>query len=232
MHLTVLCTKGSGAFGKHFARVQKSRGAQNARQVMPSLGSQKTFKSNYKLAHLRKLSIHMKTYIALLRGINVGGQNKIKMAELVKVLESMGLETVRTYIQSGNVVFQSVVPSSADLASQISAAIQESHGFQPKTLVLGLPEIKKAIENNPFPQAKDEPKTLHCFFLAQEPPHPNFEILESLKRGSESYQLVERFFYLYAPEGIGRSKLAARAEKALGSRSRPEIGGRSVKSMR
>lgn len=158
----------------------------------------------------------MKTYIALLRGINVGGKNKIKMAELAKLLESIGLEAVKTYIQSGNIVFQSVEQNSSEIASQISAAIQNSHGFSPRTLVLGLKEFEKAIENNPFPEAEGEPKALHFYFLEQEAPNPNFEVLEGIKRESESYKLVEKVFYLHAPEGIGRSKLAARAEKALG----------------
>lgn len=158
----------------------------------------------------------MRTYIALLRGINVGGKNKIKMAELAKILESIGLEAVKTYIQSGNIVFQSAEQNSSEIASQIRAAIQNRHGFSPKTLVLGLPEFRKAIENNPFPEAEEEPKALHFYFLAQEALNPNFEVLESIKRESESYKLVDKVFYLYAPEGIGRSKLAARAEKALG----------------
>ena len=158
----------------------------------------------------------METYIALLRGINVGGKNKIKMAELAKVLESIGLENIKTYIQSGNAVFKSGVENPIELARRISAGIEKSHGFYPKTLVLGLKGFEKAIENNPFTEAEGEPKALHFYFLEQEAPNPNFEELESIKLESESYKLVEKVFYLHAPEGIGRSKLAASVEKVLG----------------
>ena len=158
----------------------------------------------------------MKKYIALLRGINVGGKNKIKMAELVKILESIGLENIRTYIQSGNIIFECVERDYDEIALEISQAVHDRHGFRPTTLVLGLKEFAEAIKNNPFPEAENEPQTLHFYFLEQAPQNPNIAALENIKRESECYKLVGKVFYLYAPEGIGRSKLAAKVENALG----------------
>jgi uncharacterized protein (DUF1697 family) len=158
----------------------------------------------------------MNTYIALLRGINVGGANILPMRELVEVLDSLGLQKVQTYIQSGNVVFQSEVAEPEDLASQIKEAINHSHGFAPQVLVLQRQELERAVAANPFPEAAAVPKTLHFYFLASVPPQPDLETLESIKRDSERFELLGRVFYLHAPDGIGRSKLVARIEKALG----------------
>lgn len=158
----------------------------------------------------------MRTYIALLRGINVGGKNKIPMSELVKSLEGLGFQHIRTYIQSGNVVFQSAAPQKTEIAGQIIQAIQKSHGFAPSTLVVSLAEFKKAIDNNPFGEAVSEPKSLHLYFLETEPPTPDLETLEEIKQARERFQLTGKIFYLHAPDGIGRSKLATRVEKALG----------------
>jgi uncharacterized protein (DUF1697 family) len=158
----------------------------------------------------------MEKYIGLLRGINVGGKNKIKMVELIKILKGIGLENIRTYIQSGNIVFQCVERDYDEIALEISQAICDSYGFSPITLVLGLKEFSEAIKNNPFPEAENEPKALHFYFLEQVPQNPNIAALENIKRESECYKLVGKVFYLYAPEGIGRSKLAAKVENALG----------------
>jgi len=160
----------------------------------------------------------MKSYIALFRGINVGGRNKLPMRELVGALEALGLHKVRTYIQSGNVVFQSEEQSLDDISERISTAINESHGFSPYVLILTLEEFENALTANPYPEATPEPKTLHLYFLAAAPENPDLEKLEGLKLENERYSLLGKVFYLYAPDGIGRSKLAARVEKALGVR--------------
>ena len=158
----------------------------------------------------------MNTFIALLRGINVGGNNILPMRNLVELLESLGLSQVKTYIQSGNVVFQSESKNSAELANQISTAIGKSFGFMPQVMILEMKVFQEAITSNPFPEGESEPKTLHLFFLADVPQNPDLEMLESLKSNSEQFMLTNSVFYLYAPDGIGRSKLAAKVEKALG----------------
>lgn len=158
----------------------------------------------------------MKTYIALFRGINVGGNNVLPMKELVPILESIGALNVRTYIQSGNAIFQSQETNASLLSNKISAAIKRSRDFEPQVLLLELEEMENAIKSNPFPEAESEPKTLHMHFLASVPKNVDFDDLESIKSDRERFVLKDGVFYLHAPDGIGRSKLAANAEKLLG----------------
>lgn len=159
----------------------------------------------------------MNTYIVLLRGINVGGRRtSLPMRELVEVLEGLGLQNVRTYIQSGNVIFQHEDNHLYALPQNISTAILESHGFAPEVMLLGLDELENAVAANPYPEAEAAPKSLHLFFLKSAPKHPDVHALEAIRRDSERYTLKDKVLYLHTPEGLGRSKLATRAEKILG----------------
>ena len=158
----------------------------------------------------------MNTMIALLRGINVGGHNKLPMRELTETLTGLGFRNIETYIQSGNVVFDFEGGSKTKLTNQIRDAIQRSHGFAPDVMLLSAAELEEAILANPFPEAEDEPKTLHLYFLGSAPQDPDMQRIEDMKGGNERYALVGKVFYLLAPDGIGRSKLAAGVEKALG----------------
>jgi uncharacterized protein (DUF1697 family) len=159
----------------------------------------------------------MKTHIALFRGVNVGGRNVLPMKELVAVLEDLGARKVKTYIQSGNAVFVSSEEDISRLANKIRSEIRKRRGFEPDVLLLELEDIEMAIRKNPFPEAVTDPKALHAGFLAFMPEKPNLKALESLKSDSERFRLVGKVFYLHAPEGIGRSKLAANAERLLGA---------------
>lgn len=159
----------------------------------------------------------MKTYIALFRGINVGGNNALPMKELVAVLEYLGARSVKTYIQSGNAVFVSPEQDSSLLANKIRSEIKKRRGFEPMVLLLELKDLEQAVRDNPFPEAVTDPKALHASFLAFAPEKPDLGLLESLKIESERFQLIDKVFYLYAPDGVGRSKLAAKAEKLLGA---------------
>lgn len=138
------------------------------------------------------------------------------MKELVALLEDLGVKNVRTYIQSGNAVFKSTEKKSSQLAKQLAAKIKRHHGFEPHVLLLGFEAINTAIAKNPFPEAEANPSSLHLGFLASTPRSPDLEKLNSLKKVSERFQLSDNLLYLYAPEGFGRSKLAARTEKLLG----------------
>ena len=155
----------------------------------------------------------MNVYITLLRGINVGCKNKLPMKELIAILEECGFAEIQTYIQSGNVVLRSKPIKCATAASTIGKAISKKFAFQPQVLMITATDLKKAIENNPFPT--DTGKALHFYFLATQPKNPNLDKLESLRAESENFQLVDRVLYLHAPAGIGRSKLAAAIEKNL-----------------
>jgi uncharacterized protein (DUF1697 family) len=158
----------------------------------------------------------MKTYIALFRGINVGGTNVLPMKDLVALLENIGSQNVKTYIQSGNAVLQNREENASLLSNKIRATIKKSHGFEPQVLLLEPEDMERAIESNPFPEAESEPKTLHVHFLASMPKNPNLGALDTIKSDRERFVLKDGVFYLHAPEGIGRSKLAANAEKLLG----------------
>ena len=158
----------------------------------------------------------MKSYIALFRGINVGGNNILPMKDLRVLLEELGAAKVKTYIQSGNAIFRHESEDTPQLSSKIGAAIKESHGFEPRVLLLDWAEMEQAMVANPFPQAEAEPKTLHLYFLASVPQNPDLSRLDNLKKDNEQFKLIDQVFYLYAPDGIGRSKVAERAEKALG----------------
>jgi uncharacterized protein (DUF1697 family) len=158
----------------------------------------------------------MSTWIALLRGINVGGNNILPMAELRNDLEALELTNVRTYIQSGNVVFDSPTVTRSELAASISARIEERHGFRPNLVILSHEELIAAAKANPYPEAAAEPKTLHFSFLAEPATAPDTEALEALRSPTEEFELKGQVFYLHAPDGIGRSKLAAKVERHLG----------------
>lgn len=159
----------------------------------------------------------MQTYIALLRGINVGGSNSLGMQDLVVILQELGFRRVKTYIQSGNVVFRHDAGAGAALLSgRISAGINARFGFGPQVLVMTLKELRKAVESNPYPGARNEPRSLHVGFLETRPITPDLGAMHRLKADAERFMLSERTFYLLAPGGVGRSKLAARAERLLG----------------
>lgn len=158
----------------------------------------------------------MNTYIALFRGINVGGKNRLPMKELAVILESVGGRAVKTYIQSGNAVFQSAEADVTGLSKRLAEEIGRRHGFEPYVLILTRDALERAIVENPFPEAEADPGTLHLGFLGRAPENPDLGRLESLRTASERFRLRDRVFYLHAPEGVGRSKLAARAEQVLG----------------
>ncbi len=158
----------------------------------------------------------MNTWIVLFRGINVGGRNILPMKILVELLESLGCTNVKTYIQSGNVVLRSPEKSAAALKKKIQAAIESRLSFEPSVLLLSVDQLTTAKEENPFPEGTSEPASLHFFFLADQPQEYDEKELDALRAPTERFQLLGNVFYLHAPDGIGRSKLAANVEKRLG----------------
>ena len=158
----------------------------------------------------------MNTYIALFRGINVGGRNSLPMKELIVILENIGARKVKTYIQSGNAVFKSDGKNLSQLSKRLTAEIKKRNGFESHVLILGLGALERAMAENPFPEAEADPSSLHLGFLAFTPKSPDLKKLDSLRKKSERFHLSDQVFYLHAPEGVGRSKLAANTEKLLG----------------
>ena len=158
----------------------------------------------------------MKTYVALLRGINLVRSNRLPMPDLKRLLEQHGCVDVQTYIQSGNVIFRSAASDMSRLAKQLTAAVSESHGFEPHVLVLTPSQLASAVAANPFPEADKNPPSVHLFFLAERPKKPDLKSMDALKTGTERFALKGKVLYLHTPDGFGRSKLATRAERLLG----------------
>ncbi len=151
----------------------------------------------------------MQTYIALLRGINVSGQKKIKMADLRACLETLPFSDITTYIQSGNIVFKSAILSVAKLEKQIHELILKDFGFEVPVLIKTHQELKVAFENNPFAKdASKDPNKFYIVFLKEKPLAANIALLKTYDYSPEAYILDERIIYFYAANGAGNAKMS------------------------
>jgi uncharacterized protein (DUF1697 family) len=160
------------------------------------------------------------TGIALLRGINVGGNNKIKMELLRSICESLDLKNVQTYVQSGNVVFQTKRRDLAPLGPSLEAAIEAECGFRPPVILRTIVELEQIVSANPFEARPDlDPaKLLVTFFPVETSPAAQNKIL-SMSIGPEELCIRGREHYTYFPNGQGQSKYPAAAiDKAVGAR--------------
>lgn len=159
----------------------------------------------------------METYITILRGINVGGQKLLKMEALRKIFTDLKFENVRTYIQSGNVIYTSHTTNINFLNEQISKAIENTFGFHVPIITLTRNELKKAIRLNPF--LKDETfehSYFHITFLANTPTTESIETIKKLNFNEDKIEINGKIIYLYCPDGYGNSKLTnAFLEKKL-----------------
>lgn len=161
----------------------------------------------------------MQTWIVFIRGINVGGNNILKMADLRAILQSLGYQHVKTHIQSGNCVFQFDTPDPTSIGQDISAAIAAQKDFCPRVYAISLPDLKDIIAANPFRnQAHAEPKSVHFFFLmpANPPQSKSNHTVADYLRDDEAYFQNDRCFYLHTPAGLGQSKLADKLDRILG----------------
>src|SRR5215210_6222258 len=156
------------------------------------------------------------TYVALLRGINLGSRNKVAMADLRELFAAVGAEDVTTYVQSGNVVCKSR-DGAAELAAAVEKEIGRRLGLDVTVLVRTKAEVAKVLRGNPFLKAGEEPATLHVTFLAEMPPRARVGKLDPERGGGDRFRVVGRDVYLHCPNGYGRSKLTnAYFEKELG----------------
>jgi uncharacterized protein (DUF1697 family) len=147
----------------------------------------------------------MPTYVALLRGINLGARNRVAMADLRAVVERAGGEDVRTYVQSGNVVFRSR-SSAARLAASLEAGIRRPLGLDIAVLVKTKQQLAKLVERNPFASA--DPSTLHVTFLAKAPARDRARKLSEQSFAPDELHVAGREVYLRCPNGYGRTKLS------------------------
>ena len=157
----------------------------------------------------------MAVFVALLRGINVGGHNKLPMQKFRVLLEKLDCLDVVTYIQSGNAVFD-YQGDAGSLPDAIASEIERELGFRPSVLVVEAADFVSVVEANPFHGKFDDPKTMHVSFLQEPATKANLERMTSLAASDEDFELAEMAFYFHAPGGIGHSKLAAVVEKCLG----------------
>jgi uncharacterized protein (DUF1697 family) len=148
----------------------------------------------------------MNTYISMLRGINVGGQKKVGMKELKELYESLGFARVRTYIQSGNVVFDYPDADLSALASKIERGIEVRFGFRVPVAIRTRDELQRLISSTPF-MGKDESK-VHVTFLSAEPATLAVDEISRAKDGAEEFSISGREIYLFCPNGYGVTKLS------------------------
>jgi uncharacterized protein (DUF1697 family) len=159
----------------------------------------------------------MRTYVAMLRGINVGSGKIVKMERLRVSFEALGFGGVRTYVQSGNVIFESEQKSATELSKKIEEKIQRDFGFTVPVLVKTSKEMVQIVSDNPLVKEKGiDHSKLHVTFLFDAPPKTAVEALEPLARGREQLRVLNREIYLYCPDGYGNTKLSNNAiEKKL-----------------
>ncbi|ULC60123.1 DUF1697 domain-containing protein [Flaviramulus sp. BrNp1-15] len=146
----------------------------------------------------------MTTYIALLRGINVGGHKKVAMAELRKLLTKIGLSNVQTYIQSGNIIFHSSVKNKEELEQKIHHAIQDHFGFDVSVLVRTGLDLQRIFDDCPFNNEKKE--NSYFMLLHTNPNDGLIQIASEKMYEGEEYQIINDCLYLYCEKGYGKSK--------------------------
>ncbi|MBV7506227.1 DUF1697 domain-containing protein [Bacillus sp. sid0103] len=155
----------------------------------------------------------MTIYIALLRGINVGKNNRIKMADLKDLLETMGLEKVKTYIQSGNVLFESK-DEAPQLSKRLEAEISKTFGFPVPVILRTAGEYEQIIRDCPYSfDALQEGESIQVAFLAEEPSQAKIDYLRSYESEPDECFIKEQDVYLLLRQSILDSKLAAQLPK-------------------
>jgi uncharacterized protein (DUF1697 family) len=154
----------------------------------------------------------MPVSIALLRGVNVGGAGRLPMPDLREVLRGIGLGRVETYIQSGNVVFDSDLAPNL-LVEMIRAAINDRFAFRPEVFVLGMADLRAGLTGHGFSAAS--PESVHVFFLSEMPAQLDEPAMQALAAEGDAWVLSPGRFTLHTPGGIGRSRLAKALHRFL-----------------
>jgi uncharacterized protein (DUF1697 family) len=150
-------------------------------------------------------------YVALLRGVNVGGKNKLPMKPLAALCEAHGCTAVQTYIQSGNIVFKAAAKTAGAFSSSLKAQIKKDFGFETTVILRSAGEMRAVTENNPYLKPGVDTKFLHVTFLADEPDLTNVVKLNPVCEKGEAFSLRGKEIFLYLPNGMGRSKMASYA---------------------
>lgn len=149
----------------------------------------------------------MSKYVAFLRGINVGGKNKIKMEILRETFAALGFENVKTYINSGNVIFETARTDDNKLSAKIEKAIEKEFSLYIKVMVRTIDEIKDIIKNNPFDGQFENDKNLHVLFLNEELPKEKRELLLEQNNENETFAIRNREIFCLLRGGFSDSLL-------------------------
>ena len=150
----------------------------------------------------------MNTFISMLRGVNVSGQNRIRMEALRGAYEALGLVEVRSYVQSGNVIFDSEEADASLLTGRIEAQIQKTFGYSVKVFLRGRGDLQRVIAGNPFLKArKEDPSKLHVTFLYGPPSAAALNDLQNPGDAADEFSVGEQEIFLFCPNGYGRTKL-------------------------
>ncbi len=152
--------------------------------------------------------------IALFSGINVGGNRIVKMEALRGLFADLGYADAATYVQSGNVVFASR-ESPAKAAARIESAFEKEFGFHSVVVTRPAAEWQAMIDANPFTAEADDPTKVHVLVLANEPTGAAFAALEAEDTLGDAWARGEGVIYLHTPNGLGRSKFAARIGRLI-----------------
>ena len=145
--------------------------------------------------------------VALLRGINVGGKNKLPMKDLATMFVDAGCNDVRTYIQSGNVLFRAEPTLNEDISSLISASILSRFGFRVPVVTRTSRELQEIVQANPFMEHSAEPDKLHVAFLSEAPDQVKVTALDVNRSVPDEFAVLGSEVYLYCPNGLARTKL-------------------------
>jgi uncharacterized protein (DUF1697 family) len=158
----------------------------------------------------------MKTYIALLRGINVSGHHLIKMEKLREVLKELDFEQISTYIQSGNILFQSKISEPRKLEKMISDLIYKHFGFDVSVVVVTPEDLKLTVKNNPFAKENIELPQPYVAFLSATPVLSDLEVFKAINFQKDRWIVLDKNMYLHYADGAGSTKLSnAVIEKKL-----------------
>ncbi len=146
-------------------------------------------------------------YVALLRGINVGGKNMLPMKDLVALCSNAGCSDVKSYIQSGNLVFRAKPTLAPRLPDLIAKAIADQFGARVPVVVRSADELRRVAKGNPFLRAGADVGTLHVAFLSDLPSAARVAVLDPNRSPPDQFTVRAREIYLHCPNGLGRSKL-------------------------
>jgi uncharacterized protein (DUF1697 family) len=146
-------------------------------------------------------------YVALLRGINVGGKNKLPMKELAALFDVAGCKDVETYIQSGNVVFAASSSLAKSLPTRMATAIKDAFGYDVPVVLRSAAELRRVVKANPFLKPNPDHKKLQVAFLAKKPKAKQIAGLDPNRSPGDEFQVQGREIFVHCPNGLGKSKL-------------------------